>query len=92
MEVCFVRGEREKRILKAAEYIVEHRATVRETAKIFGVSKSTIHKDVTERVARLDSALAREAAAVLSQNKAERHLRGGAATREKYLACGTVKK
>ena len=92
MEVCFVRGEREKRILKAAEYIVEHRATVRETAKIFGVSKSTIHKDVTERVARLDSALAREAAAVLSQNKAERHLRGGAATREKYRACGTVKK
>ena len=44
MEVCFVRGEREKRILKAAEYIVEHRATVRETAKIFGVSKSTIRQ------------------------------------------------
>ena len=49
-----MRQEREKRILRAAEYIVEHRATVRETAKRFGVSKSTIHKDVTERIARLD--------------------------------------
>ena len=50
-----MRQEREKRILRAAEYIVEHRATVRETAKRFGVSKSTIHKDVTERIARLDT-------------------------------------
>ena len=79
-----LRGEREKRILRTAEYIVEHNATVRETAKVFGVSKSTVHKDVAERVGRLDSALAREAAAVLARNKAERHLRGGAATREKY--------
>ena len=79
-----MRQEREKRILRAAEYIVEHRATVRETAKRFGVSKSTIHKDVTERIARLDGAPAREVEAVLRQNKAERHLRGGEATRAKY--------
>lgn len=79
-----MRGEREKRILKTAEYIVEKGATVRETAKAFGVSKSTVHKDVTERVGRLDSTLARDAAEVLRRNKAERHLRGGAATREKY--------
>ena len=79
-----MRQEREKRILRAAEYIVEHRATVRETAKRFGVSKSTIHKDVTERIARLDGALAREVEAVLRQNKAERHLRGGEATRAKF--------
>lgn len=79
-----MRGEREKRIVRAAEYIVSHRATVRETAKALGVSKSTIHKDVTERIARFDGALAREVEAVLRQNKAERHLRGGEATRAKY--------
>lgn len=79
-----MREEREKRIVRAAEYIVGHRATVRETAKALGVSKSTIHKDVTERIARFDGALARDVEAVLRQNKAERHLRGGEATRAKY--------
>ena len=74
----------ESRCIELGEYIVENKTTVRQTAKVFGISKSTVHKDVTERIARLDGALAREVEAVLRQNKAERHLRGGEATRAKY--------
>ncbi|WP_274954576.1 sporulation transcriptional regulator SpoIIID, partial [Anaerostipes butyraticus] len=68
-----------------AYYIIEHKATVRQTAKIFGVSKSTVHKDVTERLLKINPALAGEARKVLNVNKQERHIRGGFATREKYL-------
>lgn len=74
----------ELRALRVSEYIVEHGATVRDAAKRFSVSKSTVFKDVTDRVASLDSALARDVRAVLDRNRAERHLRGGWATREKY--------
>ena len=70
---------------RAVENIIEHKATVRQTAKQFGVSKSTIHKDVTERLLQINPSLAREARKVLDMNKSERHIRGGMATREKYL-------
>lgn len=74
-----------KRVLEVAHYIYETRATVRQTAKIFGVSKSTIHKDVTERLFLLDQNFCQRVKEVLEFNKAERHLRGGEATRKKYL-------
>lgn len=75
----------EKRAIELAEYIIEHNATVRKTAKEFNISKSTVHKDVHERLKRINPTLYAEAQAVLEQNKAERHIRGGMATREKYL-------
>ena len=70
----------EERAIQIANYIIENNATVRQTAKEFGISKSTVHKDVTDRLA-----LAAEARKVLDVNKSERHIRGGLATREKYL-------
>ena len=71
--------------MEIANYIIENNATVRETAKKFGISKSTVHKDVTERLSRIDPILAGQARKILEVNKAERHIRGGMATREKYL-------
>ena len=73
------------RATRLGEYIVENKATVRRAAKQFGVSKSTVHKDVTERLAQVNPALAKQARKVLDVNKSERHIRGGLATREKYL-------
>ena len=75
----------EERSVEIAYYIIEHKATVRQTAKKFGVSKSTIHKDVTERLIQINPSLASEARKILDLNKSERHIRGGLATREKYL-------
>ena len=75
----------EERAVEIAYYIIENKATVRQTAKKFGMSKSTIHKDVTERLLQITPALAGEARKVLDQNKSERHIRGGLATKEKYL-------
>lgn len=66
-------------------YIVESNATVRQTAKRFGLSKSTVHKDVSERLLYINPALAAEVRKVLDVNKSERHIRGGMATKEKYL-------
>ena len=63
----------------------ENNATVRQTAKKFGISKSTVHKDVTERIVQINPTLAAEARKVLDVNKSERHIRGGMATKEKYL-------
>ena len=71
--------------MELAQYIIENNATVRKTAKIFNISKSTVHKDVHERLSKINPALYKEAQAVLEQNKAERHIRGGMATKEKYL-------
>ena len=68
-----------------AVYILEHRATVRSAAKHFGISKSTVHKDVAERLRRCDRSLWVQVREVLLENKAQRHLRGGEATRQKYL-------
>lgn len=75
----------EERAVEIAGYIIENNATVRQTAKQFGISKSTVHKDVTERLLRINPSLASEARKVLDLNKSERHIRGGLATREKYL-------
>lgn len=75
----------EKRALELAQYIIDNNATVRKTAKMFNISKSTVHKDVHERLKRINPALYKKAQAVLEMNKAERHIRGGMATREKYL-------
>ena len=75
----------EERAIEVAQFIVSSNATVRETAKKFGVSKSTVHKDITDRIEKLDPALAVSVRRVLEINKAERHIRGGLATKEKYL-------
>ena len=81
----------EKRAIDIANYIVEHNTTVRQTAKQFGISKSTVHKDVAERLVSINPALAAEARKVLDMNKSERHIRGGLATKEKYLHEKTFK-
>ena len=73
------------RVIAVAGYIIENNATVRQTAKEFGICKSTVHKDVTERLAVINTALAKQVRNVLDVNKSERHIRGGMATREKYL-------
>ena len=75
----------EERAVEIGDYIIKTKATVRQTAKKFGISKSTVHKDVTERLSQTNPGLAREARKVLEVNKSERHIRGGLATREKYL-------
>ena len=78
----------EERAIEIAYYIIEHKATVRQSARQFGVSKSTIHKDVTERLLTVNPSLAAEVRKVLDVNKSERHIRGGIATRRKYLKEG----
>ena len=74
----------EERAIDIANYIIDNNATVRQTAKAFGISKSTVHKDVTERLMQINPTLAKEARKVLDVNKQERHIRGGMATKEKY--------
>ncbi len=71
----------EERVLKTAEYIVEQGATVRDAAKVFKVSKSTVHKDMTERLRALNMRMYKAVKLVLEKNKSERHIRGGRATR-----------
>lgn len=73
-----------KRVLEISEHIYHTRDTVREAADVFGVSKSTVHKDVTERLPRINAELYKKVKSVLDSNKAERHIRGGEATRKKY--------
>jgi putative DeoR family transcriptional regulator (stage III sporulation protein D) len=75
----------EERAIGIANYIIDNNATVRQTAKAYGVSKSTVHKDVTERLMQVNPTLALEARKVLDLNKSERHIRGGLATKEKYM-------
>lgn len=74
----------EQRAIELAQYIIDNNATVRGAAKVFNVSKSTVHKDVHERLIRIKPALYREVQKVLEVNKAERHIRGGLATQAKY--------
>lgn len=75
----------EERAVELGEYIVENKSTVRATAKKFGISKSTVHSDVSTRLKKVSPALYGEVKKVLDDNKAQRHIRGGLATREKYL-------
>ena len=79
-----MRSHIEERAIVVAKYILEKNTTVRQTAKTFGVSKSTIHKDVTERLEEINPTLAKEVKMVLDKNKSERHIRGGMATKLKY--------
>lgn len=81
----------EERVLELAQYILENKTTVRRAAKKYNVSKSTVHKDITERLSDLNPTLAARVHNVLDKNKAERHIRGGLATREKYLRLSKVK-
>ena len=85
LQGIFLKGYIEERAMEIARYIIDNNTTVRQAAKHFGISKSTVHKDVTERLAQVNPGLAAEVRKVLDVNKQERHLRGGAATREKYL-------
>lgn len=75
-----------ERILLIARYIIDHKATVRATAFQFSISKSTVHKDVTERLPNINPMLAKEVKKILQINKEERHIRGGMATKNKYLS------
>lgn len=74
----------DERAIKLAHYIIDSKDTVRGAAKKFGISKSTVHKDVSERLVRINPVLAKSVREILDENKAERHIRGGMATKLKY--------
>ena len=74
----------QRRCITVAQYMLEHRATVRQAAAKFGLSKSSVHKDMSVRLPKINAKLARQVAALLEYNKAVRHLRGGEATRRRY--------
>lgn len=78
-------GNVEKRCIELAHYIVETKSTVRAAACVFGISKSTVHNDVTKRLSTINPLLCSEVKEVLDENKAQRHIRGGMATKEKYI-------
>lgn len=75
----------DERAVELAHYIIDTKDTVRGAAKRFGISKSTVHKDITERLNKINPSLATETRKILEENKAERHIRGGEATRLKYM-------
>ncbi len=75
----------EQRAIEVGKYIIKSKATVRETAKRFGISKSTVHKDLTDRLISINPQMAKDVRKVLEINKAERHIRGGLATKQKYI-------
>lgn len=77
----------EQRVCKLAVYIIETGGTVRAAAKRFGISKSTVHKDLSQRLPQYNKTLYHQVRRILDENKAQRHIRGGMATREKYLKC-----
>ena len=79
-----MKGNIEERACRLALYIIENKATVRGAAKKFGISKSTVHKDLSERLPAFNRTLYLQVKGVLDENKAERHIRGGIATRRKY--------
>lgn len=80
-----MKSDIERRAVELAEYIIENKTTVRAAAKHFGVSKSTVHKDLTERLELINRPLFLRVKEILEVNKAERHIRGGIATRKKYM-------
>ena len=81
----FLKTRHLERCEELAQYLLEHQTTVRETASKFGISKSTVHKDVTERLGHVNPGLFYDTRELLDKNKSERHLRGGEATRKKYM-------
>lgn len=84
LEVPYMRDDLEARARELAVYLIERRTTIRDAAKHFSVSKSTVHKDLSERLEHIDRGLYMQVKEILEQNKAERHIRGGDATRRKY--------
>ncbi len=88
--MMYIAADKERCVILGT-YIVENRATVRQTAARYGISKSTVHKDVTETLSHVNRGLCEEVAKVLEQNKNERHLRGGEATRKRHLSRKTTK-
>ena len=82
-----MKGTIEERAVTLAQYIIENRTTVRAAAKKFGISKSTVHKDLSERLPKFNRPLFLQVKEVLEVNKAQRHIRGGIATRRKYKGC-----
>ena len=86
MGVCIMKGiSIEERATNLAQYIIDSKDTVRGAARKFGISKSTVHKDITERLIKINPNLANKVREILDENKAERHIRGGMATKLKYL-------
>ena len=83
-----MKGNIEERACQLALYIIENKATVRSAAQRFGVSKSTVHKDLSERLPAFNQPLYQQVKHILDENKAERHIRGGIATRRKYKGAG----
>ena len=79
-----MKGNMEERAERLAQYIIENRTTVRAAAQKFGISKSTVHKDISERLPQFNRVLYQQVKEVLEVNKAQRHIRGGIATRKKY--------
>ena len=79
-----MKGNIEERVCKLAAYIIENRSTVRDAARQFGISKSTVHKDISERLPLFNRPLYLQVKEILDVNKAQRHIRGGIATRKKY--------
>lgn len=82
--VCIMKDYMEQRAINIANYIIESGATVRQTALVFKVSKSTVHKDVAERLEKINKSIWEQVKNILDKNKAERHIRGGLATKLKY--------
>ena len=85
---CKVKDYIVERVIQIAEYLIEHKCTVREVGKVFCVSKSTAHKDLSERLPQIDMKLFEKVCAVLEENWEERYIRGGMATKAKYNAKG----
>ncbi|MBP3855541.1 MAG: sporulation transcriptional regulator SpoIIID [Ruminiclostridium sp.] len=84
-----VRGTKQERCVSLAQYIIDNKATVRNAGKAFGISKSTVHQDITVRLERVNPELHRQVREILELNKQERHIRGGLATKRKYAhLCG----
>lgn len=81
---AIISDTKQERCVILGEYIIDNSATVRSTAKVFGISKSTVHQDVTVRLAKINPELYRQVREVLQKNKDERHIRGGMATKLKY--------
>lgn len=90
--VVLLRTDIEERSCELARYIIENRATCRAAAKAFDVSKSTVHKDLSERLQRYNASLFAQVQAILQENKAQRHIRGGEATRRKYQILSAAKR
>jgi len=88
--MMYISGNKERCVI-IATYLIENKATVRAVAAHFGISKSTVHKDVTQTLKRVNKTLYYQAKQILAINKQERHLRGGEATRQKYINIKTVK-